>query len=52
MPMSFDQHNSTLVLSMMRGMSYMSGLGLGRRQHGPREFTFTVNHDIPFVSGY
>ena len=31
-PMSFDQHNSTLVLSMMRGMSYMSGLGLGRRQ--------------------
>ena len=31
-PMSFDQHSSTLVLSMMRGMSYMSGLGLGRRQ--------------------
>ena len=31
-PMSFDQHNSTLVLSMMRGMSYMPGLGLGHRQ--------------------
>ena len=31
-PMSFDQHSSTLVLSMMRGMSYMPGLGLGRRQ--------------------
>ena len=31
-PMSFDQHNSTLVLSMMRGMSYMLGLGLGHRQ--------------------
>ena len=31
-PMSFDQHNSTLVLSMMRGMSYMPSLGLGRRQ--------------------
>ena len=29
--MSFDQHNSTLVLSMMRDMSYMLGLGLGRR---------------------
>ena len=31
-PMSFDQHSSTLVLIMMRGMSYMPGLGLGRRQ--------------------
>ncbi|RVW66976.1 hypothetical protein CK203_064061 [Vitis vinifera] len=30
-PMSFDQHNSTLVLSMMRGMSYLPGMGLGRR---------------------
>ena len=30
--MSFDQYNNTLVLSMMRGMSYMPGLGLGRRQ--------------------
>ena len=30
--MSFDQHNSTLVLSMMRGMFNMPGLGLGRRQ--------------------
>ena len=30
-PMSFDQHNSTLVVSMMKGMSYMPGLGLGRR---------------------
>ena len=28
---SFDQHNITLVLSMMRGMSYMPCLGLGRR---------------------
>ena len=31
-PMSFNQHNSTLVLSMMRGMSYMPGSGLGHRQ--------------------
>ena len=29
-PMSFDQHSNTLVLNMMRGMSYMPGLGLGR----------------------
>ena len=31
-PMSFDQYNSTLVLSMMRGMSYIPGLGLGCHQ--------------------
>ena len=34
-PMSFDQHNNTSVLSMMRGMSYKPGLGLGCRQQGP-----------------
>ena len=52
MPMSFDQHNNTLVLSMMRSMSYMFGLGLGLHQQGPREFTFTVDHDIPYGLGY
>ena len=31
-PMSFDQHNCTLVLNIMKGMSYMPGLGLGHRQ--------------------
>ena len=31
-PMSFDQHNITLVLIMMKGISYMPGLGLGRHQ--------------------
>ena len=51
-PMSFDQYNSTLVLNMMRGMSYPPGLGLGRRQHGPHKFTFTVDHDIPYGLGY
>ena len=51
-PMSFDQHNSTLVLSMMRGMSYMPGLGLGHRQQGPREFALTIDHDIPYGLGY
>ena len=30
-PMSFDQHNSTLVLIMMKDMSCMPSLGLGRR---------------------
>ena len=51
-PMSFDHHSSTLVLSMMRGMSYMPGLGLGRRQQGPRDFTITVDHDISYGLGY
>ena len=51
-PMSFDQYSSTLVLNMMRGMSYLLGLGLGHRQHGPREFTFTVDHDTPYGLGY
>ena len=31
MAMSFDQHSSTVVLNMMRGMSYLPGMGLGRR---------------------
>ena len=31
-PMSFDQYNNTLVLSMMRGMSYLPGLGFDHRQ--------------------
>ena len=51
-PMYFDQHNNTLVLSMMKGMSYMNGLGLGHRQQGPREFAFTIDHDIPYGLGY
>ncbi|XP_034689106.1 uncharacterized protein LOC117916976 [Vitis riparia] len=36
--MSFDQHSSTVVLDIMRSMSYLPGMGLGRRQHGPSEF--------------
>ena len=51
-PMSFDQHSSTLVLSMMKGMSYMPGLGLGRRHQGSHEFAFTIDHDIPYGLGY
>ena len=51
-PMSFNQYSSTLVLSMMRGMSYIPGFGLGRRQQGPREFTITVDYDISYGLGY
>ena len=51
-PMFFYQYNSTLELSMMRGMSYMPGLGLGHRQQGPRELAFTIDHDIPCGLGY
>ena len=51
-PMSFYQYSSTLVLNMMRGMSYLPNLGLGHLQHGPCEFTFTVDHDIPYGLGY
>ena len=50
--MSFDQHSSTLVLSMMGGMSYMPNLGLGHRQQGLREFTFTIDHDLIYWLGY
>ena len=41
-----------MILSMMRGMSYMPGLGLGRRQQGLREFVFTIDHDVPYGLGY
>ena len=51
-PMSFDQHNNTLALSMMRGMSYIPGLGLGHCKQRSRDVTFTVDHDIPYELGY
>ena len=50
--MSFDQHSSTLVLDMMRGMSFLPGFGLGRRQHGSSEFVTTIDHDTPFRLGF
>ncbi|KAL6324709.1 hypothetical protein AAG906_015292 [Vitis piasezkii] len=37
---------------MMRDMSYLPSLGLGHHQHGPREFTFTVDHDTRYGLGY
>ena len=48
--MSFDQHNSMVVLDIMRSMSYLPGMGLGRRQHGPSEFMAFPDHDVPFGS--
>ena len=30
--MSFDQHNSTMILDMMRGMTFLPSMGLGRCQ--------------------
>ena len=51
-PMSFDQHSSTVVLNMMRSMSYMPGLGLGCRHHGHREFITVVDYDPPFGLGF
>ncbi|RVW34369.1 hypothetical protein CK203_092143 [Vitis vinifera] len=43
---------STVVLDMMRDMSYLPGMGLGRRQHGPSEFITIPDHDIPFRLGF
>nr|CAN69270.1 hypothetical protein VITISV_025970 [Vitis vinifera] len=50
--MSFDQHSSTVVLDMMRGMSYLPDMGLGRRQHGPSEFMAFPDHDVAFGLGF
>ena len=50
--MSFDQHSSTLVLDMMRGISFLPGFGLGRHQHGSSEFVTTIDHDTPFELGF
>ena len=51
-PLPFDRFSGTFVLDMMRGMFYLPGLGLGRRQQGISEFIATVNHDVPFSLGY
>ena len=50
--MSFYSHSNTMVLDIMRCMSFLPGLGLRRRQHGPREFTSVMDHDSPFGLGY
>ena len=50
--MLFDQYDSTMVLDIMRSMSYLPGMGLGWRQHGPSEFMAIPDHDIPFGLGF
>ncbi|WKA04934.1 hypothetical protein VitviT2T_022927 [Vitis vinifera] len=50
--MFFDQHSSMVVLDIMRSISYLSGMGLGRRQHGPSEFITIPDHDMPFGLGF
>ena len=51
-PMSFDQYSSTVILDMMRSISYMPGLGLRRRQHGRSKFITVLDHDPPFGLGF
>ena len=48
MAMLFDQHGSIVVLDMMKSMSYLTSMGLKRRQHGPSEFMAIPDHDVPF----
>ena len=50
--MSLVQHSSMVILDMMRGMSFLLGMGLGRRQHEPMEFVTTTDHDTPFGFGF
>ena len=52
MAMSFDQHCSTVVLDMIKDMSYLPGMGLGQRQHGRSEFMAFQDHDIPLRFGF
>ena len=52
MVLSFDEHGSTVVLDMIRSMSFLPGLGLGHYQHGSREFIATIDHDTPFGLGF
>ena len=48
----FDDHGSTMVLDMMRSMSFLPGLGLWRHQHGSGEFIAIVDHDTLFDLGF
>ena len=52
MVLHFDENGSTMVLDMMRSMSFLLGLGLGCRRHESREFIAAVDHDVPFGLGF
>ena len=41
-----------MILDMMRNMSFLSGMGLGRRQHGLSGFIAVIDHDVPFGLGF
>ena len=43
--MSFDRHNSKMILDMMRDMSFLPSMGLGQRQQEPNEFIAIIDHD-------
>ena len=50
--MLFDQHDSTVVLNMMKSISYLPDMGLGRRQHEPSEFMAIPDHNVSFGLGF
>ena len=50
--MSFDQYNSIVVLDIMRSMSFLPSMGLGRRQYGLNEFIAIPDHDVLFGLGF
>ena len=50
--MSFDQHSSIVVFDMMRGMTFLLGMGLGRCQQGPSKFIAAIDHDMTFGLGF
>ena len=52
MVISFYQHNSIVVLDIMKGMFFLPSMGLGRHQHKPSEFIATIDHDTPFGLGF
>ena len=41
-----------MVLDIMWDMSYLPGMGLGRRQHEPSEFIAIRDYDVPFGLGF
>ena len=50
--MSFDQHNNTMILDMMRGMFFLPGMVLELRQQRPSEFVVAIDHDTTFGLGF
>ena len=43
--MSFDRHNSKMILDMMGDMSFLPSMRLGQRQQEPNEFITIIDHD-------